>query len=133
MTRRIGNNSWSVEVPQAWAITQHLECVTFERSAEGALQVSSATKKTGDVTDAELLEYAESQNKGWGSAARVTCGQFQGFLYQYTDDEMQCNRWFLRHGSTLLFVTYFANARAQLVEWPAVHNILSTLHVGAAA
>jgi hypothetical protein len=115
-----------------WRVTEHPECITLERGSEGALQLSSATKKTGVVSNEELVAHAESQNDGWGEAASTTCGQFDGVLFQYTDNGMQCSRWFLKNGSTLLFVTYFGSTRAQLLEYPEVQKILTTLRATAA-
>jgi hypothetical protein len=125
-------NSWSLDAPAQWRVTEHPECITLERGSEGALQLSSATKKTGAISHEELVAHAESQNDGWGEATSTTCGEFEGVLFQYTDDDMQCNRWFLRNRATLLFVTYFASTRAQLLEHPEVQRILATLRATAA-
>ena len=132
MTELVAYNSWSLSAPRQWRVTEHPECITLERSSEGALQLSSATNRTGTVSREELVAHAESQNEGWGEATSTTCGQFDGVLYQYAHDNMQCNRWFLRNGSVLLFVTYFGSTRAQLIEYPEVQNMLTTLRATAA-
>lgn len=105
----------------------HFECITFERSQEGALQLSSAKKNSGVVLSDELVQYAESQNSGWGLSNPATCGEFCGVVYRYQNDEMQCNRWYLRNESILLFATYFGSDVAQAVEYPEVEKILATL------
>lgn len=129
---RITYFPWSLELLPHWGATDHPECVTLERSPEGALQLSSATKKSGALTDADLSQYAESQNDGWGTYVKVSCGDFTGLLYQYASDEMQCNRWFLRSGKTLLFVTYFATTRGQLMEFGEVERMIQTLRADTA-
>ena len=125
--RVVAHDLWSLEASTHWRLTEHPECVTLERSSEGALQLSSATKKVGAISHEEVVSHAESQNAGWGHPASTTCGQFDGVLYQYSDGDMQCNRWFLRNKATLLFVTYFGSTRAQLREYAEVRSILNTL------
>ena len=132
MSEIVAYNSWSLSAPPRWLVTEHPECITLECSSDGALQLSSATKKSGVISHAELVAKAESQNEGWGDPTPTTCGQFDGVLYQYADNDMQCNRWFLRNGAVLLFVTYFGNTRAQLVEYPQVQSMLATLRATAA-
>ncbi len=127
MTARVGWPSWSLELPPNWRATEHPECLTLELSDEGALQLSSARKKDGNVSYQEVLDYAESQNDGWGTSTQVACGEFTGLVYRYSDNKQQWNRWFLINGQTLLFVTYNANPRAQLLEYAAVERILNTL------
>jgi hypothetical protein len=133
MTARVGWLSWSLELPPNWRATEHPECLTLELSDEGALQLSSASKQDGNVSYEDILDYAESQNHEWGVSIDVTCGEFTGLVYRYREDEQQWNRWFLRNGQTLLFVTYNASRRAQLFEYAAVEQILSTLRAEAAA
>ena len=127
MTSRVGCPSWSLELPSNWRATEHPECLTLELSDEGALQLSSARKKDGNVSYEDILGYAESQNHGWGASIDVTCGEFTGLVYRYREDKQQWNRWFLRNGHTLLLVTYNASQRGQLLEYAAVEKILSTL------
>lgn len=127
MTSRVGGPSWSLELLPNWRATEHPECLTLELSDEGALQLSSARKKDGNVSYKEVLDYAESQNEGWGISTQVACGEFTGLIYRYSDNKQQWNRWFLINGQTLLFVTYNANPRAQLLEYAAVERILNTL------
>lgn len=127
MNNRFSYNSWSLVLQPEWQVTEHPECITFERSQEGALQLSSAKKSSGLVLGDELVQYAESQNAGWGVSSPATCGDFSGVVYRYQDDEMQCNRWFLRNDNTLLFVTYFGSDLAQALEYPEVEKILATL------
>ncbi len=54
---RIGWSGWSVEVDEQWTITDDPECLTLERSADAALQLSSARKKSGTITDADLQDF----------------------------------------------------------------------------
>ena len=133
MTSRAGGLSWSLELHSNWRATEHPECLTLELSDEGALQLSSARKQDGSVSYEDIVDYAESQNHEWGASINVTCGEFTGLVYRYREDEQQWNRWFLRNGQTLLFVTYNASPRAQLLEYAAVEQILSTLRAETAA
>lgn len=133
MAPRIGRPSWSLQPLSDWKVTEHPECTTLEFSEEGALQLSSATKRDGEIVYEEVLAYAESQNEGWGLSSSVKCGDFSGIVYHYKDGEHQWNRWFLWNERTLIFVTYNGSLEAQILEYGAVVKMLETLRTDAAA
>lgn len=133
MAPRIGRASWSLQPLPDWKVTEHPECTTLEFSDSGALQLSSATKRDGEITYEEVLAYSESQNEEWGLSKSVRCGDFFGIVYHYKDGPHQWNRWFLWSGRTLIFVTYNASPEAQILEYGAVESMLETLRADASA
>jgi hypothetical protein len=122
---RVGSSSWSLEVSQDWRVTDHPECLTLELSDQGALQVSAAHKKVGLVTDEDLLSFEEGRD-AWGHWQPAKCGDFTGIGYEYRDGEEVWQRWFLKWGRTLLFVTYNGTPSALEQERAAVDQVLST-------
>jgi len=122
---RVGWSGWSVEVDAGWTITDHPECLTLERSHEAALQLSSAQKKSGDVTDADLQDFVSEQEE-WGLAVPAQCGDFVGIVVHYTEDRARWSRWFLRNGATLLFATYNGTSEAASRESSFVDRVLSS-------
>ena len=76
-----------------------------------------------------LLEHPQSQNDGWGKPSSTSCGDFDGVVYQYQADELMRNRWYLRGGRTLLFVTYFCSKKGQAEEYFEAVRDLSTLRL----
>jgi len=123
---RIGWEGWSVDIDHAWTITDHPECLTLELSSEGALQLSSAQKTSGDITDADLQEFVAEQEEDWGSAVPAQCGEFSGVRVSYSEDGNLWSRWFLRKGATLLFATYNGTPTAAAREVELVVQVLSS-------
>ena len=126
---RVGYPSWSVEISDEWAVTEHPECLTLELSDEGALQGSSATKRTGRVTEEELF-FSAGERESWGTPRECSLGDFTGITYSYKEDDVTWCRWFLRNASTLLFFTYNGSNRAAAKEIERVIQVLSTLKAG---
>lgn len=130
ITMRVGYPSWSIEAPDSWRVTEHPECLTLELSDEAALQLSSAQKKSGEVTEQDLF-FSKDNRGGWGKHRNTELGEFIGIVYEYQEDETTWIRWFLRNASTLLFVTYNGTKQAANNERAEVNQILSTLRVEA--
>lgn len=123
---RVGWQSWSLEVSDEWSVTDHPECLSLTLSDEGALQVSSARKQDGFVEEQDLL-FPEEERESWGKWKPVHCGEFDGIVYEYTQEEIVWRRWFLRNGPVLLFVTYNGTADAAKREAAAVSIVLNTV------
>jgi hypothetical protein len=123
---RVGRGGWSVEVSDAWSVTEHPECLTLELSGEGALQLSSARKLEGSATHEDLFSFDERRSE-WGQWRAVTCGVFTGIVYEYSLGEAAWKRWFLRKGRLLVFVTYNATHEAVKREQKAIAQVLSTM------
>jgi hypothetical protein len=127
---RTGWPGWSVEVSNEWSVTDDPECLTLECSDDGALQFSSAKKRDGLVTEEDLF-FSTVKRTEWGSFAPVICGDFKGILYEYELEESAWLRWFLRNGSTILFVTYNGTPAAAIRERNAVEAVLRSAKIEA--
>jgi hypothetical protein len=125
---RIGWPGWSIEVYSDWKVTDNEECLTLERSSDGALQFSSARKSNGPVDESDLY-FSESDRIAWGTPVSVACGEFAGIMYHHVEDAYTWRRWFLRAKSVLLFVTYNGTDHAFRVEHSAVNAVLNTARV----
>jgi len=130
---RIGWSGWSVEVSDEWTVTDHPECLTLELSGEAALQLSSARKKSGYVTDAELRDIVAEHDENWGLTKPTWCGEFRGLVVNYTKDGDCWSRWFLRNGATLLFATYNGPPEVAMRESSAILQLLSSAKADAAS
>lgn len=129
---RISQTDWSIEVSDGWTATDHPECLTLERSGEGALQLSSARKKSGIVSESELF-FAEGERQDWGFWLRTTCGDFDGVRYEYMEGDVAWRRWFLRRERTILFITYNGTLTGAATEREAVEQMLGSLKAESAA
>jgi hypothetical protein len=122
--------SWKVNTPDGCTVVRHPECLTLEIPDGGALQFSSATKRAGRVDYADLQQFAERLNEGWGSPEAVICGDFSGILFRYVDREaINWRRWFLGHGTILLFVTYNTEALISTAHGELIQSTLDSLRV----
>lgn len=126
---RIGYPSWSVDVSDEWTVTEDPECLTLELSDQGALQGSSASMEDGPVTEEDVLYFLEGEADGWGAHTSCRQGDFEGIVYAYEEDGVAWTRWYLWHGSTLVFFTYNAEPAVARMEKGAVNALLSTLRV----
>jgi hypothetical protein len=122
---RVGWQSWSLEVSDEWSVTDHPECLSLTLSDEAALQVSSARKQDGVVAEQDLL-FQEEERELWGKWKPVQCGEFDGIVYEYSQEAIVWRRWFLRNGPILLFVTYNGTPEAAKREGAAVSTVLNT-------
>ncbi len=118
---------WSLEHHDGWVVTNHPECLTLELNGEGALQLSSATKTTGDVTWDDIREMMDEHPEHWGEAQPSTCGDFSGVVYEYQEDGAAWRRWYVRNGRTFILITHNADPDAFLGQRDAVDRVLATL------
>jgi hypothetical protein len=72
MLMQPGRDNWTVDAPKEWAVMQYPECISLELLHRGALQFSSAIKRSGRVDYAELQQVAGRLNEGWGGAEAVS-------------------------------------------------------------
>lgn len=128
----IEQDRWTVDAPDGCTVVRHSECLTLEIPDRGALQFSSATKRSGRVDYADLQQFAERLNEGWGSAEATVCGDFSGIFFSYVDrEDVNWRRWFLGRGPILVFVTYNAAAPISTADETLVRSTLDTLRVSA--
>jgi hypothetical protein len=104
-----GRGDWSFLPPKGWEheVEETLDTF-FDPDGVGALQFSSVTKSSGDVTDADLIENIEDMNLAGLPRTAVTHGAFSGYKLRKEHDDGQVGEyWFLRARNALLFATYF--------------------------
>lgn len=127
---QVERDNWVLDVTDEWAVTQHPECLTLELSDIGALQFSSATKRSGHVDHVELLRIAENESDGWGNPETVSFGDFSGFLYRYSDaDRVIWLRAFASAEATVLFVTYNTEIPISTEHEKLIQSTLHTLRL----
>jgi hypothetical protein len=128
---RIGHPGWSIEIAPNWEAQDDAECITITASKDsGALQVSSAIKEIGNITDAELLEFAAED----GLEANVSpsaLGQFSGFMAPHSREGLLWHNYWLRCGSLMIFATYIVEPSRKVSEWSTIQQMLRTLRAEA--
>jgi hypothetical protein len=121
---------WRTELPSGWVGELGEDCASlYHPEGVGALQVSAFRKDGGNVSDADLHEFAKDQygaNLDW---LPVEEGSLSGIHRAWDDGDSSWCAWFLRGGALLLFVTYncaFGESRREVGE---VREILSRIQV----
>ena len=123
--RRHRERAWSI-APGPWSAQADGECATLEPpTRDTALQVSAYRKPAGEVTDADLADFAADAELP--EVSPVQCGDFQGLSGAYTDDGVAWRKWWLRAGPLLLHVTYNGDEATAVRDAAAVDGILGTL------
>jgi hypothetical protein len=123
--------AWSIQPPKGWEHEAEDALDTFaDPDGAGALQISSMTKSSGDVTDADLVESIEDMKLADVARATTAHGPFVGYTLREEHDDGQAGQyWFLRAGPLLLFVTYFCAKDDVGREAAAVKKALDSLRL----
>lgn len=125
--KTIQTENWSLELPEDWEVEQDDICLSvWQSDGVGALQFSTA-RKDSPVTDSDLLEFAEDHLNRSANPVPVTLGEFSGFELCYEFQEIWWRLWFLRAGSTALFITYNCNVSNAGFEADVVDAVLANL------
>jgi hypothetical protein len=119
---------WSINLPPGWTGIEEKECVTFRGSPSlGILQVSSARKDKGPVTDQDLREFAQSTAASNIQLHRVSYSRFSGFYAQYQKGSLFWKEWWLRSGQLMLYATYNMLQDKKELEEPIIEKIICSL------
>lgn len=122
--------SWSIAVPKGWEHESEDALDTFfDPDGVGALQISSFTKASGDVTERDLTESIEDMKLAGVPRRAAAFGPFVGYSLEREEDGQLGQYWFLRAGPVMLFVTYFCDRQHAGTEARIVAAALSSLRL----
>jgi hypothetical protein len=93
----------------------------------GVLQISGAHKDDGPITDADLEEFALDATRPPGSLKQLTLGAFSGFTTKYRKNGLSWQKWWLRSGQLMVYVTYNVIQDRETEEQGVLARILSSL------
>jgi len=125
-----GNHLWQVNLPDGWVAEQETEsALLYHPDGPGTLQIS-AIPQNDTVTTADLRAIAVEHLEEGAQTDDVELGEFSGFSLSYGINDEFWREWYLRCGSTLLFVTYNCDLDAEGKEDDIVDLILGTLRGG---
>ena len=129
--RTLGNSIvsswWKLPIPAGWTFRHDRECTTITTPLQvTALQISAA-RKSGDVTDGDLREFADDHLTRGATTRGVEVGDFEGFVFAYRDESAHWRQWFLRRGNLAIFVTYNCPPKFKGHEDCVVDTVLAKL------
>ena len=127
VTAEFGRETWSLVVPEGWRAWHDSECATLVGPGSfGALQISAAFKGS-EVLDADLRDFASEHLDAGAMPSAIQAGDFVGFEISLRDGDRFWRRWYLRHATQVLFVTYNCDLESRGTEDGAIREALSTL------
>ena len=126
MTRKtFQTECWSVSIPKGWSVKEDSECVTFTRvEPVGAVQVS-AHRKSGVVTDRDVRQFIERKR----TIRKIRVGEFTGYTTNYPDQGIFWREWWLRAGTTLIYITYNVALEHKDLEQYEVDGVVDSLRL----
>lgn len=99
--------AWSIEFPEEWSHEIENDILSLLPPDEaGVLQVSSMSKESGPVGDADLWETMNDAGVDGDEIERIVLGAFDGLTAAAQEDDIAVRYWILRNGNTLLLATF---------------------------
>ena len=130
---RIVSSHWSIETA-GWSVDPSDDCITLQPADyDVALQISCYHKKSGDVTDEDLLlPWQSTFSEISCEKESVECGVYSGIYGEFERDSTFWRVWSLRRGAANLFITFNCDPdldgnHRHVVDW-----MLCTIDHGAA-
>ena len=134
MSRVYESAWWSVELPSGWLGSDDDGRVTFiDVGGTGALTISAYRPNGQEVTDQDLEEFSQRNPEEIYSLQKVSYGSFVGIETCERTVTRYWRKYWLRAGSTLLFVTYNCKSVDEGVEDREVDQILHSLALNESA
>jgi len=103
---QFGRETWSLSVPDGWTAHHDDECATLLGPGEGAVVQISAYFKDSDFIDEDLLEFASDQIDAGLTPISDQAGVFQGFRFEWREEQESFQFCYFRHSRQMLFVSY---------------------------
>jgi hypothetical protein len=122
--------TWSIEFPEEWGHEIENDILALVPPDEaGVLQVSSMSKESGPVGDADLWETMNDAGVDGDDIERTVLGAFEGLAATANEDEIAVRYWILRNGNTLLLATFreVETGSATAASFVEAEGILKTL------
>jgi hypothetical protein len=121
---------WQISVPPPWKALPCEDWVEFTQpEGTGALHISGARKKKGEVRDDELRAQLHKDAPEDLEMEPVRFADFVGYGADYVDWNASVfwRKWFVRSGRVMLFITYNCKRGEEEFEMTQVCEILSSL------
>lgn len=128
--KKFNTNWWSCEIPSEWSAEVDDICTTFTANPPiGSLQISSAKKENGHVTDNDLLEFAEENLALCSTPITIKLNDIDGFNFSYTKEGFIFREWWLRRKSVLVYVTYTCEIKQKNQDITEIEQIIKSLKI----
>ena len=122
--------SWTLSLGAPWRAKEVDACIEITQpDGVGALHISSAHKRSGNVGEDETLSQTKTGSSVDSEIEPAQFGEFVGHASEYVDwhTDRFWKKWFLGCRSDLLFVSYTCKRGDEELELPQVIELLKSL------
>jgi len=121
---------WSMKLQAGWAAHENADCVSFSADPlGGVLQVSAIRKPDGSVTLQDLQNFASDSRAGIKNLQHFELSEISGIASEYVREERYWREWWLKRGSTVIYLTYNVAAAAREAEADAIDKMISSVTI----
>lgn len=126
--RQLLTDCWALDIPEEFTAEQDDETVILTDADNiSTLEITAIRKQEGEVTGEELAGFAEELNAGNLPRKEIMLGDFDGFVYEYTEEEYWCRDWFVSFKDVCLLVSYTCLDEDKHFDDAAIDNILDSI------
>ena len=133
--RQILTDCWALEIPEEWQAEKDDDTIVISDADNvSTIEITAVRKAEGDVNGAELADFSSELNELSLPRKETPVGDFDGFIYEYDEEEYFCRDWFTAFKDVCLLVSYTCLIEDKTFDDAAVDQILdgiSYLPVGA--
>jgi hypothetical protein len=121
---------WSIELQPGWTASEGADCVSFSAApSKGVLQASAIRKPSGSVTLEDLYEFASDPASQGTGFRTVAIGDISGIASERVKNTRYWKEWWLKKGSTMVYLTYNAPDASKEREVSAIDKIVSSIAI----
>ena len=121
---------WSLKLQTGWVAHENADCVSFSATPSGGvLQVSAIRKPSGPVTSQDLHDFASGSRGGVKNLQHVELSQISGIASEYVREKRYWREWWLKKGSTVVYLTYNVAAAARETEVDVIDKMISSVTI----
>ncbi len=122
---RYTHDCWSIDLPDHWQCEEDEEediVEFFHPDGVGTFDVSSYFKEEGEVTLADIAEFAEEDN-----LETTDLPYLNGYYKKVIEDGESIFQWWLCTANHLIYATYVCDQAEEAVEEDERHGLITSL------
>ncbi len=127
--RQIIADCWALDLPEEWRAERDEDTIIIcDDDNISTIEITAMRKQAGqDVNGDELAEFASDLNQRNLPRHELALGDFDGFIYEYSDQGDWCRDWFLSFKDVFVLISYTCLLDDKTLDDAAVDVILDTL------
>jgi len=126
--RQILTDTWALDLPPEWKVERDEETtIISDEDGVSTLEISAVRKRDGEVTGADLADFADELNEMGLPRHETSLGDFDGFIYEYEEEAYWCRDWFVAFKDVCVFVSYTCLVEDKHFDESMVNEILDSL------